>query len=168
MSRTDIDAATLANYLRQMCGDGSVEWCYEPMQTSVLLDMADMLDKNARLRKELASVPKCETCDAMLDCDECLRADGSHKERRRFSAENAKLIEIIADLEDMLPKSERLHIHESVNAIANDNAKLRELLRDMWNYITEPVGKRNNLKERLARLDDIGDRMRELGIEVEP
>ena len=51
MSRTDIDAATLADYLRQMCGDGSVEWSYEPMQTSVLLDMADMLDENAKLRE---------------------------------------------------------------------------------------------------------------------
>lgn len=52
MSRTDIDAATLASYLRKMCGDGSVEWCYEPMQTSVLLDMADMLAENAKLREE--------------------------------------------------------------------------------------------------------------------
>lgn len=47
------------------------------------------------------------------------------------------------------------------------NDKLRELVRDMWAYITEPVCKRNNLKERLARFDDIADRMRELGIEVE-
>ena len=51
MSRTDIDAATFADYLRQMCGDGSVEWSYEPMQTSVLLDVADMLDENAKLRE---------------------------------------------------------------------------------------------------------------------
>lgn len=51
MSRTDIDAATLADYLRQMCGDGSVEWSYEPMQTSVLLDIADMLAESAKLRE---------------------------------------------------------------------------------------------------------------------
>lgn len=48
-----------------------------------------------------------------------------------------------------------------------DNVALRELIGDMWTYITEPVSKRNNLKERLARLDDIGDRMRELGVEVD-
>lgn len=54
MSRTDIDAATFADYLRQMCGDGSVEWSYEPMQTSVLLDIADMLDENAKLRELVA------------------------------------------------------------------------------------------------------------------
>lgn len=47
-----------------------------------------------------------------------------------------------------------------------DNVALRKLVVDMWAYITEPVSKRNNLKERLARLDDIGDRMRELGVEV--
>lgn len=68
MSRTDIDAATLANYLRQMCGDGSVEWCYEPMQTSVLLDMADMLDEDAKLRELMARMAEalgidCEWAD---------------------------------------------------------------------------------------------------------
>lgn len=56
MSRTDIDAATLASYLRQMCGDGSVEWSYEPMQTSVLLDIADMLDESSKLRELVADM----------------------------------------------------------------------------------------------------------------
>lgn len=56
MRRTDIDAATFADYLRQMCGDGSAEWCYEPMQTSVLLDVADMLDENTKLRKLAAEM----------------------------------------------------------------------------------------------------------------
>lgn len=51
MSRTDISAASLADYLRRKAGDGSMEWCYEPMQTSVLLDMADMLDENDKLRE---------------------------------------------------------------------------------------------------------------------
>ena len=54
--------------------------------------------ENAKLREELADAPKCETCEAMLDCDECLRADGSHKERRRLSAENAKLRELVRDV----------------------------------------------------------------------
>ena len=51
--------------------------------------------------------------------------------------------------------------------VQDENAKLRELCADMLNYFTEPVSKRNNLKERFARLDDIGDRMHELGVEVE-
>ena len=82
MSRTDIDAATFANYLRQMCGDGSVEWCYEPMQTSVLLDMADMLNENTKLRDlckrfaEYVSQDRCEGCVYKRRCndgeiDEC-------------------------------------------------------------------------------------------------
>lgn len=54
MSRTDLDATTLANSLRAMAGDGSMEWVYEPIQASVLLDIADMLDENAKLR-ELAT-----------------------------------------------------------------------------------------------------------------
>lgn len=51
MSRTDLDVATIANSLRCMAGDGSMEWVSEPIQASVLLDIADMLDENAKLRK---------------------------------------------------------------------------------------------------------------------
>lgn len=53
MSRTDLDPTTLAASLRRMAGDGSVEWVMEPMQTRVLLDVADMLDENAKLRELL-------------------------------------------------------------------------------------------------------------------
>lgn len=59
MSRTDLDATTLANSLRMRAGDGSIEWVYEPIQASVLLDIADMLDENAKLRElggEVASI----------------------------------------------------------------------------------------------------------------
>jgi len=41
---------------------------------------------------------KCDTCEAMLDCDECLRADASHKELRGLQAENAKLRELVRDM----------------------------------------------------------------------
>lgn len=51
MSRTDLDTATLAKALRRIAGDGSVEWVMEPMQASVLLDVADALDENDRLRE---------------------------------------------------------------------------------------------------------------------
>ena len=51
MSRTDLDPTTLAEGLRRMAGDGSMEWVSEPIQTSVLLDVADMLAENAKLRE---------------------------------------------------------------------------------------------------------------------
>jgi len=56
MSRTDLDATTLANSLRMRAGDGSMEWVYEPIQASVLLDIADMLDENAKLRELCADM----------------------------------------------------------------------------------------------------------------
>jgi hypothetical protein len=55
MSRTGLDAATLARSLRDRAGDGSIEWVSQPIQASVLLDVADMLDENDRLRE---MVPK--------------------------------------------------------------------------------------------------------------
>ena len=57
-----------------------------------------LMAENSKLREELADAPKCETCEAMLDCDECLRADGSHRERRRLRADNAKLRELVRDM----------------------------------------------------------------------
>lgn len=51
MSRTGLSAADIAESFRDRCGDGSVEWTYTPMQTWLLLDAADMLDENAKLRE---------------------------------------------------------------------------------------------------------------------
>lgn len=41
---------------------------------------------------------KCDTCEAMLDCDECLRADASHKELRGLQAETKALRELCLHL----------------------------------------------------------------------
>ena len=54
--------------------------------------------ENAKLRDELDLCLKCEECEAMLDCDECLRADSSQKERKRVDYENAKLRELVQDM----------------------------------------------------------------------
>lgn len=51
MSRTGLSPADIAESFRDRCGDGSVEWVYTPMQTWVLLDAADMLDEDAKLRE---------------------------------------------------------------------------------------------------------------------
>ena len=61
----------------------------------------------------------------------------------------------------------KMHLDVEVSKLKAENAKLHKLVGDMWTYIAEPVGKRNNLKERLARIDDIADRMRDIGIEVD-
>lgn len=78
--------------------------------------------------------------------------------------------ELINELWDAVDNDDiysRSYLVDEVEGFCAENARMRELVGDMWTYITEPVDKRNNLKERLARLDDIGDRMSRLGIEVE-
>ncbi len=50
-NRTGLSPADIAESFRDRCGDGSVEWVYTPTQTRVLLDAADMLDENAKLRE---------------------------------------------------------------------------------------------------------------------
>jgi hypothetical protein len=64
MSRTGLSPADIAESFRDRCGDGSVEWTYTPMQTWVLLDAADMLDENAKLRELVRHLYTCnEYCD---------------------------------------------------------------------------------------------------------
>ena len=74
MSRTDLDPATLARSLRRMAGDGSVEWVMEPMQASVLLDIADMLDENAKLRELVRDLLQPILADG-FDCYGCVHED---------------------------------------------------------------------------------------------
>ena len=76
MSITGLDAATLARSLRRMAGDGSVEWVMEPIQSSVLRDIADMLDENKKLRELTRdylifySQPGCTYCFCHDECRE--------------------------------------------------------------------------------------------------
>lgn len=91
MSRTDLDAATLANSLRARAGDGSIEWVSEQIQASVLLDIADMLDENAKLRKRLkASDDGCKRqADNLID---------KYHKIAQLQTDNAKLRELCADM----------------------------------------------------------------------
>lgn len=59
MSRTGLDATDLAQSLRMMAGDGDIEWVTEPMQASGLLDIADALDENAKLRELVRDMFNC-------------------------------------------------------------------------------------------------------------
>lgn len=84
MSTTGLDAATLARSLRRMAGDGSVEWVMEPIQSSVLRDIADMLDENKKLREQIERLqPKdCEgNALDIADTVSMLRSeyDGDHE-----------------------------------------------------------------------------------------
>lgn len=58
--------------------------------------------ENVKLRDALdfclKYAPNCDECETMLDCDECLRADSSHKERKRLDYENAELRELVEDM----------------------------------------------------------------------
>ena len=83
----------------------------------------------------------------------------------------------LRDVADALDENERLQQEsQSIgiatyelgrNSLVDENTKLRKLASDMWVYITEPVGKRRDVDERLARFDDIADRMQQLGIEAD-
>ena len=130
MSRTDLDSSTLARSLRRLAGDGSIEWVMDPIQASVLLDVADALDENAKLRKQGERL-----FDKTLE----------------LGTDNAKLQE---ENERFIVKLNAEHIARQ--NVESDNAKLRELVKDiyvdMW-----ALGE---------WLEPYEQRMRDLGIEV--
>lgn len=103
MSRTDLDAETLARSLRAMAGDGSIEWVMEPMQASVLLDIADALDENAKLREERDYYKALWEHATATDC-ELRRVRTAWKEDRK---QNAKLRQIAARMWPMATRAKR-------------------------------------------------------------
>ena len=113
MSRTGLHPADIAESFRDRCGDGSMEWVYTPMHAWVLLDAADMLDENDRLRNEFR-------------------------------------------------KMDEWHSKELLAAVDN-NAKLRELVRDMWEEGMCECGSRGKCENCIY---DYPTRMRELGVDA--
>ena len=58
-------------------------------------------------------------------------------------------------------------VEEALESERSKNAKLRELLSDAWGYINHPCNATWTHKKRKEVRDSIGDRMRELGLEVD-
>jgi hypothetical protein len=58
MSDMEPRAKTLAKTLRQMAGDGSIEWLHESIRVDFLLDIANALDENEELRKLVQDTSK--------------------------------------------------------------------------------------------------------------
>ena len=57
--------------------------------------------------------------------------------------------------------------HRTVQKLLNENAKLRELVRDMWEFGFGDNSGANDAWAWHERADELADRMRELGVEVE-
>lgn len=101
-NRTGLGAADIAEQFRDVCGDGSMEWVTGPMQAWLLLDAADMLDENDKLRG---------LCEWLLQV------------LQEYVAENERLRELCADLyAEMITYSNAPNYNASVWA-----PKLREL-----------------------------------------
>lgn len=122
-----------------------------------------------------ANYERCDTCEAMLDCDECVRADASHKELRGLQTEIKALKERVAELEE-LTDGKRYIPQEWYQLATTENADLRELVRDMWRFTGTACKKYPRLFDQSAQggqmvipnmLDSFEQRMAELGIEVE-
>lgn len=127
MSRTGLDPATLANALRRMAGDGGMEWVHEPIQASVLLDVADMLDENARLREVVSDGE--ESARLILDESRALQADNDrlreYIERKRDLQDFARLVDENAKLREQLERVQPTDCEGNVLDIADKVHMLR-------------------------------------------
>lgn len=192
MSITGIDAATLARSLRRMAGDGSVEWVMEPIQSSVLRDIADMLDENKKLREQIERLqPKdCEgNALDIADTVSMLRSeyDGDHEwgdvvvelvltkwggdrwivRGSRGEAWACDCLKTGYD-EDAYEGSDDAEPIANPSLIEVENAKLRELLADTLmqprDYCKKYGIEYESWDSANAHLDV---RMRDLGVEVD-
>lgn len=105
------------------------------------------VNDKAMLYVPVVNDSKCDTCEAMLDCDECVRADASHKELRGLQAEIKALRELVRDLYECAS-----HANEQD-----------------WFYFERHMlgcGMSCTVNGEGCGLSVLADRMRELGIEV--
>lgn len=105
MSTKELMARTMLDSASRMEGAANTIW-------ELSRKLNDEQDENGRLRVRLADVPRCEACEAMDDCWECLRADASHKERRRLERENDRLRELVRDMSEWAYVSEYCDLEE--------------------------------------------------------
>lgn len=83
-------------------GESAARWYSDKLRDAhrierkLMAENAKLREENGRLEQEMMT--RCGECEAMLDCDECLRADASQKERKRLDYENAKLKELVRDM----------------------------------------------------------------------
>ena len=180
MSRTDLDPATLAASLRRMVGDGSVEWVTEPMQTRVLLDVADMLDENAKLREQLERVQPTDCEGNALDI-----ADTVHMLRSEYDGDH-EWEDVVTELvltkwggdrwivrgskgeawacdctktgydEDAYEASDDVEPFDEPTLLEVENDKLRELVRDIADHIKQDDGFGIDCGWMLDRIRELG------------
>lgn len=187
MSRTNLDAATLAKSLRAMAGEGDLEWVCEPIRANELLDIADMLDdvdaieghdqmlrderrqerelyvkakaENEQLREQLAKARDPQRIGGTVDPKSFVYAIEQLREFRWQHATND---------EDAIP-----YINNVAAAHKRETGELRELVRDIWQFTGTACKKYPKLFDPPAQggqmvqpnhLDAFEQRMRELGV----
>lgn len=151
MSRTGLDATTLANGLRMKAGDGSAEWVYEPMQVSVLLDIADMLDEIESAQGE-RDYWKHQALQRICTSGELRRVRAAMRKER---SENAKLRKLASELyQQVLQDDAAWH-----DVRAWEDGLPSDCLHPIRSY-DDSLGKH-------AVAPKFEQRMRELGVEVE-
>lgn len=89
-------------------------------------------------------------------CDDAILSNGGWMKRY------AKLMRKNAETQQQLNDA-----MESMGRVEERCAKMRKLLADAWGYINHPANATWTHKKRKEVRDSIGDRMRELGVEVD-
>lgn len=130
--------------LRELAGDGGMEWVTGPIRASVLRDAADTI--------------------------------WSMRERLRAAYDEIQeLQKRVRELDELLPDSGRWYSAKVTEAYVAENAKLRELVRELWEGYVDPPCEDCPLKDKPACADcpicareaAVIDRVRELGVEVD-
>jgi hypothetical protein len=197
------DYGVTAHHLRHLAGDASIEWVTGPIRASVLRDAADTIwelrddlqrandavrdaehDESRawdRVRKDEAESAKLRDAlkSLMMGTNAELCVDRDESNCKECSMHHGKDGCTVVDAMELLGidmYGEPLEVKETygpVDDLMAENAKLRELVRDMWPHVRHrsrmcadcelPCDKSNEC----LLYEPMRDRMRELGIEVD-
>lgn len=123
--------------LRELAGDGSMEWVTCPIRASVLRDAADTIwqlrddlqranAENTRLRSELESLGTASYLYGRSD----LQAENAKLREQVHYLMKGDLLHVLTD-QEYIDQCERERLMQvSIDALDKENAKLRELVSD--------------------------------------
>lgn len=160
--------------LRELAGDGSMEWVAGPIRASVLSDAADTIwQLRERLRAAYAEIQELQEAKAE---NERLREVMSDAEdnARQILGENRELRNRVRELDELLPDNGRWYSAEVTEAYVAENANLRELVRILAYCMSDgrdcdrcALNGADMPTPRISACDSLPEMLRDLGVEVE-
>ena len=124
-----------------------------------------MSDAIKKLHDYLAKSPSVVYPEDVLEYLPAIEAENARLREEIHWLKRGDVLHVLTDQELAEQQKREREMQASITALDEENAKLRELLADAWDYINHPADASWTHKKRKEVRGSIGDRMRELGVD---